>query len=170
MTGAPAFVSNERHDILAANQLGRALYHDLYAMPARPVNTARYVFLGEGARVFFRDWELVAAESVAVLRWASGRDPQDRDLADLITELSEGSEVFRTRWAAHNVRSHDTGSKRFHHPVVGELTLTFETMTLVADSELTMFVYTAEPGSKSEESLSLLASWAATPETVTEGA
>jgi hypothetical protein len=88
----------------------------------------------------------------------------DRDLSDLIGELSTRSDTFRTRWAAHNVRYHDTGSKRFHHPLVGELNLTYETMQLVADTGLMLFVYTAEPGSKSEEAMNLLASWAATPE------
>jgi hypothetical protein len=99
-----------------------------------------------------------------VLRAEAGRDPFDRDLSDLVGELSTRSELFRTLWAAHNVRRHDTGLKRFHHPVVGELTLTFEAMELVADPGLTMFVYAAEPGSKSEEALNLLASWAATPD------
>jgi hypothetical protein len=68
----------------------------------------------------------------------------------------------RTRWARHDVRYHDTGKKRFHHPVVGDLELAFEVMTLVADLELTMFAFTAEPGSTSDEALNLLASWTAT--------
>ena len=170
MTAAPAFVRNGRLDILAANQLGFALYSEMYVGPHRPANTARFVFLDPRAPSFYLDWDQVSHDAVGILRAEAGRNPYDRGLSDLVGELSTQSELFRTRWAAHNVRSHDTGSKRFHHPVVGELTLTFETMTLVADSELTMFAYTAEPGSKSEESLSLLASWAATPETVTEGA
>jgi hypothetical protein len=93
-----------------------------------------------------------------------GRSPNDRDLWDLVGELSTQSELFRTLWAAHDVRNHDTGSKRFHHPVVGDLTLSYETMTLAADSALTMFAYTAEIGSKDEEALNLLASWTATPD------
>jgi hypothetical protein len=101
---------------------------------------------------------------VAVLRSEAGRDPYDRGLSDLVGELSTQSESFRTRWAAHNVRFHDTGEKRLHHPVVGDLTLTFETMELSADTGLTMFAYTAEPGSKSAEALILLAAWAATLE------
>jgi MmyB-like transcription regulator ligand binding domain len=117
----------------------------------------------------------VASDSVSILRSEAGRDPYDRGLSDLVGELSTQSELFRTRWAAHNVRRHDTGTKRFHHPVVGDLTLTYENMTLVGDSGLTMFAYTAEVGSKSEEALSLLASWTATldreePANVTEGA
>ena len=95
---------------------------------------------------------------------AAGRDPYDRDLSDLVGELSTRSEAFRTRWAAHNVRFHHTGIKTFHHPVVGELTLTYERLDLAADSGLAIFTYTAEPGSKSAEALDLLASWTATIE------
>jgi transcriptional regulator with XRE-family HTH domain len=162
MTGAPAFVRNGRMDILAANRLGFALYSEMFADPRRPANTARFVYLDPRAPAFYVDWDKVATDSVAILRSEAGRNPYDRDLSDLVGELSTQSELFRTRWAAHNVRRHDTGSKRFHHPVVGELNLTYETMTLVADTELTMFVYTAEVGSKSEEALNLLASWTAT--------
>jgi len=162
MTGAPAFVRNGRLDILAANRLGRALYSEMFAGPVQSPNTARFVFLDPRAPDFFGDWERVANEVVAILRSEAGRDPYDRGLSDLVGELSTQSETFRARWAAHNVRFHDTGDKQFHHPVVGDLTLTFETMELSADSGLTMFAFTAEPGSKSEEALNLLASWTAT--------
>jgi len=162
MTGAPAFVRNDRMDILAANRLGHALYSEMFVDPRRPVNTARFVFLDSRAPTFYLDWERVANDAVGILRSAAGRDPHDRDLSDLVGELSTQSDLFRTRWAAHNVRFHDTGVKRFHHPAVGDLSLTFETMILSADSGLTLFAYTAEHGSKSEQGLSLLASWAAT--------
>ena len=164
MTAAPAYVRNGRGDILAANRLGYALYSPLYAGSARPVNTARFVFLDSHAADFFVDWDRVAAEVVAVIRSEAGRDPYDRGLSELVGELSLQSEPFRTQWAAHNVRFHDKGTKRLHHPIVGELTLTFETMQLTADTGLTMAAYTAEPGSKSEEALNLLASWTATPD------
>jgi hypothetical protein len=164
MTAAPAYVRNGCGDILAANQLGRALYSELYRNPARPVNTARFVFLDPRAADFFVDWDRVATEVVAVLRSHAGRDPYDRGLSELVGELSLQSEQFRIRWAAHNVRFHDKGTKQLHHPVVGDLTLTFETMQLTADPGLTMAVYTAEPSSRSEEALNLLASWTATPE------
>jgi transcriptional regulator with XRE-family HTH domain len=163
MTGAPAFVRNGRMDILAANPLGLALYSELYAGPRQPPNTAWFVFLDPRAPGFYADWERVANDSVAILRSEAGRNPYDRDLSDLVGELSTQSELFRTRWAAHDVRYHDTGAKRFHHPVVGDLDLTFETMTISADAGLTMFVYTAEPQSRSEAALNLLASWTATP-------
>jgi transcriptional regulator with XRE-family HTH domain len=164
MTGVPAFVRNDRLDILAANQLGRALYSQHFDSPCQPVNSARFVFLDPRATSFYVEWERVANDVVAVLRAEAGRDPYDRDLSDLVGELSTQSETFRTLWAAHNVRKHDTGVKRFHHPVVGDLSVTYEAMELAADPGLTLFVYAAEPGSKSEEALNLLASWTATLE------
>jgi MmyB-like transcription regulator ligand binding domain len=109
--------------------------------------TARFVFLDPRAERFYLDWDRVAAEVVALLRSEAGRDPYDRALSDLVGELSTQSEAFRTKWAAHNVRFHDTGIKRMHHPVVGDLELTYEAMELSADTGLTMFAYTAESGS-----------------------
>ena len=165
ITGAAAFLSNDRLDILAANQLGLALYSELYATPARPVNTARFVFLDPRAEESYSEWDRVATETVAILRSAAGRDPYDRDLSDLVGELATQSEAFRTLWATHNVRFHNTGVKRFKHPVVGELSLSFNRLDLAADPGLTLFTYTAEPGSRSEEALKLLGSWAATIDT-----
>jgi transcriptional regulator with XRE-family HTH domain len=161
-TGAAAFVGNDRLDILAANQLGLALYSELYDAPARPVNTARFVFLDPRAEASYGDWERIATETVAMLRSAAGRDPYDRDLSDLVAELATQSEAFRTRWASHNVRFHNTGVKHFYHPVVGELTLSYNRLDLAADPGLTVFTFAAEPGSRSEEALKLLGSWAAT--------
>ena len=167
MTGVPAFVRNGRLDILGANGLGRALYSEHFDGHAQPPNTARYVFLDSRSSSFYREWNRVAADVVAILRAEAGRDPYDRELSDLVGELSTRSELFRTLWAAHNVRTHDTGMKRVRHPLVGELDLSFEAMELVADPGLTMFVYTVEPGSRSEQALNLLASWAATPDAET---
>jgi transcriptional regulator with XRE-family HTH domain len=163
ITAAPAFVRNGRMDILAANALGRALYGDMLSSTVQPFNTARFAFLDPRAQDFYIDWPTVANDAVAILRSQAGRDPYDRELSDLVGELSTQSEYFRSLWAKHNVRFHDTGAKRLHHPVVGDLDLTFETMSLAADNGLTMFVYTVEPGSKSDEALGLLASWTANP-------
>jgi hypothetical protein len=164
MSGVPAFVRNGRLDIVGANRLFQALYSQHFDDAAQPQNTARFMFLDPRAATFYVDWDRVAHDVVAVLRAEAGRDPYDRELSDLVGELSTRSELFRTLWAAHNVHNHDTGLKRFQHPLVGELSLTFEAMELVADPGLTMFVYTAEPASKSEEALNLLASWTATPD------
>ena len=115
------------------------------------------------AEDFYDDWDHVANEVVAILRSEAGRNPYDRELTNLIGELSTQSEAFRGKWAAHNVRFHDTGTKRLHHPIVGDLELTYEAMELSADTGLVMFAYTAEPGTKSEQALQPLGSWAATP-------
>ena len=136
ITGAPAAVLNGRLDMLATNTLARGLYSELYVDPVRPVNHARFVFLSPRAPDFYVDWERAADDTVAILRTEAGRDPYDRDLSDLVGELSTRSEEFRTRWAAHNVRIHRTGTKDVHHPVVGDLSLTYEMLELSADSGL----------------------------------
>ena len=167
LVGAPAFVRNDRLDVLAANPLGEAFYSPLYDDPVRPVNSARFVFLNPRATDFFGDWDTIANDAVGILRAEAGRDPYDKRLSDLIGELSTRSEEFRVRWAAHNVKLHRTGVKRFHHPVVGELTLDFESLDLPGDAGQKLLVYSAEPGSPSRQALDLLASWASTPEAAT---
>jgi len=159
---APAYVRNGRMDILATNRLGEALYSEILANPRRPANSARFCFLDPRATTFFVDWDKTADASVAVLRAEAGRNPHDHDLTTLIGELSTQSEDFRVRWARHDVGTHDSGLKRLHHPLVGRLELTYEGMTLAADPDLVLFAFTPEVGSRSEQALSLLASWTAT--------
>jgi len=162
--GVPAFVRNGRGDILAANGLGRAFYSRHFDSPFQPANSARFLFLDARAETFYLEWDQVAHDVVAMLHAEAGRDPYDRGLSGLVGELSMRSEAFRTLWAGQDVRRHDTGVKRFNHPIVGELTVAYENLELAADPGLTMFVYTAEPGSRSADALGLLASWAATPD------
>jgi hypothetical protein len=160
MTGSPAIVQNGRLDILYANLLGEALFSELFRDPVRPPNAARFVFLDRRATEFFLEWETIANDVVAMLRAEAGRDPYDRALSDLIGQMSTRSEEFRVRWAAHDVRLHRTGIKRYHHPIVGDLTLAYEALQLPGDTGQTIFAYTAEPNSTSHEALNLLASWA----------
>lgn len=163
MTDGPAFVRNGRMDILATNALGRAFYDHVFDGPGQG-NLARFCFLDERAKTFYPDWEAAADVTVSILRTEAGRDPRDKQLHDLVGELSTLSDAFRTRWGAHNVRRHGSGTKNFHHHEVGELTLTYEGMELTADPGLSFLIYTAEPGSASQERLRLLASLAATPQ------
>ena len=165
INGAAAYISNERLDILATNALGRALFFELGDGPTRPANNARFVFLDSRAASFYPDWDAAARDTAAILRAAAGRDPHDRDLSDLVGELATQSEAFRTHWAAHNVRLHAAAAKQVNHPNVGELHLSFNRLDIAADPELTLFTYAAEPGSRSEEALKLLGSWAAAPPT-----
>ncbi len=134
--------------------------------PSSPVrsgpNFARFNFLDSRARDFWFDWNRAADDTVELLRAQAGRDPYDRALTDLIGELSTRSEEFRTRWAAHDVRLHRTGTKHFRHPVIGDLHLTFEVMELVTDEGLSLIAYGTEPGTASEDGLRLLASWSVT--------
>ncbi|AEK42280.1 helix-turn-helix domain-containing protein [Amycolatopsis mediterranei] len=167
VTEGPAFVRNGRMDLLAANRLARAFYSEVYASSQQPPNIARFQFLDPASRRFYPDWEFFADVCVEILHTEAGRNPHDKGLHDLVGELSTRSDEFRRRWSAHNVRHHGTGSKTFHHPVVGTLTLAYEGLELAAEPGLTLTIYTAEPGSPSEEALRLLASWAATQEAST---
>src|SRR3954467_6842095 len=162
MALTPAFVLNGRGDILAANELGTALFSPVFAGATRPVNMTNFVFLEQSATQFFRDYDKVANDTVALLRAEAGRDPYDRELSDLIGQLSTRSEDFRRRGAGHNVRIHTSGVKLIHHPVVGDLDLSFEFFPLPADPGQSLLTYTAEPESPSQDALTLLASWAAT--------
>ncbi len=162
MTMAPVYVRNGRMDVLAANRLGRALFAPLFGSHAKPTNLARFIFLDPAAADFYQEWDRLASDTVALLRADAGRNPTDRGLSDLIGELSTRSDVFRVRWADHNVRQHRSGIKHFHHPVVGDISLAYESLELVADPGLVLNGYSAEPGTASEDALNLLASWAAT--------
>jgi hypothetical protein len=148
--------------VLGTNSLGRALYSPAFVPRADQVNLARFRFLDPAARDFYPEFDESASTTVALLRTEAGRDPFNKDLTDLIGELSTRSEEFRTIWASQNVRLHRTGLKRFRHPAVGNLDLIFEAMAIEADDGLTLTAYAAEPGSPSRDALRLLASWAAT--------
>jgi hypothetical protein len=163
--GGPALARNGRMDIIAANTLGRALHVDAHSSAERPVNLARHAFVDRRkAELFYPDWEATADAIVAILRTEAGRDPYDKDLQDLIDELSTRSEEFRTKWGDHNVCRHATGVEHFHHPIVGTLDLLFEASGLMADQGWNLLIYAAEPGAPTADALRLLASWAASHE------
>ncbi|MBE1577700.1 helix-turn-helix transcriptional regulator [Amycolatopsis roodepoortensis] len=168
VTLSSAFVRNGRQDIIAGNPLGRALHSPLFDSTTtdkhgRP-NVARYIFLDPGAQDFFVDWDAAAVATAALVRAEAGREPHDRALRDLIGELSTLSPDFRTLWAAHDVRIRHDGVKRLRHPEVGELELTYRSLDLPVSQRAVhdLTLYTAEPGSTSEDRLKLLASLAAT--------
>ena len=157
MSTVPVFVQNGRLDAVATNTLGHALFSEMLDDATPPANAARFIFLDSRAQNFYRDWDAQTRQIVAVLRAEAGRSPHDRKLSDLVGELSTRSELFRKLWGAHDVREHRTGLKRVHHPVVGDLDLTFQAMDLASDRGLQMIVFSSEPGSVTHERLQLLA-------------
>ena len=159
MSTVPVFVQNGRLDAVATNLLGRALFSEMFD-GTRPMNAARFVFLDPKAQTFYQDWEANTRQIVSILRAEAGRSPYDRLLSDLVGELSTRSDLFRKLWGAHDVREHRTGLKSIHHPVVGDLDLSYQAMDLSSDRGLQMLVFSAEPGTASHDGLQLLANWA----------
>ena len=135
-------------------------------MSADTANTTRFVYLNPAAKDFFVDWDQIANDGAAMLRLEAGRHPHDKALIELIGELSTQSEVFRQRWASHDVQFHRSGRKRLRHPVVGQLDLAYESMDLASEPGLVLNIYTAPPGSPAADGLKMLASWAATQDLV----
>ena len=173
LTDTPALVLGRRLDVLASNRLARAFYTDFDALPHRERNMARFMFLDEGARSLYCDWEEGARSTVAALHLYAGRFPHDQRLAELIGELSLQDADFRRWWAEHDVYRRTNGTKHYHHPVVGDLTLDYEALAPNGDPDQILGVHTAEPGSPSAHALRLLADWtaeAATPGAATPGA
>ena len=160
---APAIVRNGRMDLLASNHLGRAIHESLYAAAAgTQPNFARFTFLDlDASHDFYPDWDGAADTCVAILRTEAGRDPHDKDLHDLVGELSTRSDDFRRRWSAHDVRYHGAGTKHFHHCEVGDLELAYESLDMISEPGLTLTLYAPEPASATARALDLLASWAA---------
>lgn len=156
---SPAFVLGRRTDVLAGNRLAYALITDFAALAPRERNQARFVFLDPYARELYGDWKTVAADTAAMLRMEAGRRPADRELGDLIGELSAHSADFRGLWADQRVVERTRGIKAYHHPVVGDLTVSYQAMALTGQEDQTLFVYTTTSGSADETALRLLATW-----------
>ncbi|WP_326686911.1 MULTISPECIES: helix-turn-helix transcriptional regulator [unclassified Streptomyces] len=155
----PAYVRNNRMDILAANPLARALLSEVFEQ--EPANTCRFVFLDPRATRLYPDWERVARDGVGVLRVEVAKNPYDRQLSNLIGELSTRSDAFRRMWGAHDVHVFTEGTKRFHHRAVGEMELVHESLDLPGEQGLSITVYSADPGTPAADALKLLASWEA---------
>ncbi|GAA1625559.1 helix-turn-helix transcriptional regulator [Nonomuraea maheshkhaliensis] len=153
-THTPAVVLGRRMTVLAANMLGEALF----AGHAHSGDLVRLVFLDPDARTFYPDWDRVALNTVAGLRQSIGTDYDDPALVGLVGELSLRSREFRELWARHDIRQKTHETKRFRHPLVGELTLHYESLTVNSAPGQQLVVYQADPGSASEEALGLLGS------------
>jgi transcriptional regulator with XRE-family HTH domain len=155
----PALILGRRTDVLAANRMAKALFVDFDAMPLPERNYARWILLAREARELFLDWEAQARNAVDSLRLDAGNRPEDPGTQKLVGELSLASPEFRHWWSEHRVHQRTFGTKRLRHPVVGELTVDYETLLLPGDSEQTLYLYTTSPDSASRQAMDLLASW-----------
>lgn len=163
MRDVPAIAMNRVTTVAGSNALGRALFPHFFSDDGSPTNSARYLFLDDRAKTFYADWETSAREAVSALRLLAGQDPSDRALMALVGELATRSTDFRTWWGGHTVRMHNAGTKRINHPVVGEMTLSYETLVLPSSRGIVVATYLAEPGSSSSDALDMLRSWSAQP-------
>jgi transcriptional regulator with XRE-family HTH domain len=167
----PAIVRNGRMDLLAVNHLGRGMHSSMYEnCTTEYPNFAQYTFLDDDSHRFYPDWDAAADICVSILRTEAGRDPFDDSMHDLVGELSTRSDEFRRRWSAHDVRAHGAGVKHFHHQVVGNLELAYESVDMVSEPGLSLTFYVAEPASPTALALDLLASWTASQMEETQSA
>ncbi|MDX8052681.1 helix-turn-helix transcriptional regulator [Lentzea sp. BCCO 10_0798] len=157
--GVPAYIGGRRSDVLAWNPMAAALFGDWAELEPRERNWARFIFLQPSYQELFVNWESKAADVVGFLRMDAGCYPNDPELTALIGELSVKSELFRQLWAKHDVKEKSFGTKMLRHPLVGEMTLAYETLRMPSEPDLFFTTYHAEPGTPSAEALQLLASW-----------
>ena len=159
LTETPAIVLGRRMDILAWNSIAAALYTDFGQVPAAGRNYIRLLFTDRVIRGMHQQWEHDARDAVAALRMEAAKDPDDSELAQLVGDLSVQDPDFRTWWAEHHVNSASYGTKHYHHPTVGDLTLDCDTWDSPDGSGQRLMVLTAEPGSPSHDALRILTSW-----------
>ncbi|MGZ0199553.1 helix-turn-helix domain-containing protein [Streptomyces sp. RM1] len=152
-TEQPAVIIGRYRDVLAANDLAVALN----AQFTPGLNVLREVFMDPAAHDIYPDWEEVALGAVAGVRASAGTDMDDPRLTQLVGELTLKSAQFRIMWARHDVRERTSGAKRFHNPVVGSITLRYESLADTSAPGQTLMIFTAEADSTHEQSLRLLA-------------
>jgi transcriptional regulator with XRE-family HTH domain len=165
ITDTPAIVMTPIHDILAWNPLAAALMIDFGEVPEPERNFLRLIFTAPRMRALYPDWEGLARAVISYIRMEAARKPDDPRLAELIGDLSIRDPQFRQWWAGHHVAFKRRGARTYNHPVVGEITLEWDTLTSDAEPDQQLIIYTAEPGSPSEQALRILASWTASEAT-----
>ncbi|MEV7110986.1 helix-turn-helix domain-containing protein [Streptomyces anulatus] len=161
LSSTPAVVMGRRMDVIAWNPLAAALITDFGKVPEKHRNYVRILFTDPMMRRLYADWKSVARTAVAQLRMEAAKYPDDPRLTALVGELSVQDADFRTWWAAHHVATLSVGTKVLHHPVAGELSLDWDTLSASTDPDQQLVVWTAEVGSPTYDGLRILASWQA---------
>ncbi|MCX4760100.1 helix-turn-helix transcriptional regulator [Streptomyces sp. NBC_01275] len=163
LTATPSVVIGRRMDILAWNSLAAALFTDFHLVPEKRRNYVRLLFTEPAFRDLYVDWSTVARSCVAQLRLLAARCPGEPGLTALVGELSVADADFRQWWAGRHLTGLRVGAKKLRHPVVGDLTLDWDSLTCSADPTQQLVILTAEPGTRSHDGLRFLASWTADP-------
>jgi transcriptional regulator with XRE-family HTH domain len=152
----PAYIISRSMDLLAWNPGGLALYSGLDDWPATQRNLARYLFLHPTARTLFPDWDNQVRACVSRLRAVAGTAPDAPDLTSLAGELLLKSPDFAKLWERYDVTGRKPAQKTFHHPHVGTITLSAQSMNLEDTAGQRLGVYVAEPGTPDHDALLLL--------------
>ena len=163
----PAFVLGPRMDVLTGNELAWALLTDFPRRPPDDRNLLEWILLDPEPRALYKDWAVIASELVGVLQLEASANPREPAIAQLVGKLSTRSAEFRTWWSAPNPQTRTAGTKRFAHPVAGDLRINWEAFTVPDQPRHTLFVYSAAD-QESEHALQILASWRATEQSSTE--
>jgi transcriptional regulator with XRE-family HTH domain len=153
-----AIVVDAKFDVLAWNPLAAALLEDFAAVPPGERNLIRRHFLATDPRL--RDYGVAdavgfARYSTGHLRAAAARYPDDPGIRGLVADLLAGSPAFVRLWASHDVVTVAHRAKLMHHPVVGDIALHCDVLA-VPDRDQQVVLFTADPGSPSEQALRLL--------------
>ncbi len=139
ITDSPALVLGHDLGVMARNKLAEHLHSGFSVTD----NSARMCLLDEAGRRFYRDWEDVAADCVGNLRFSLGLWPSSRPLLDVVAELRSNSVDFELLWEAQTVRVKRTMLKRFHHPVVGDLDVDYQSFDVRGSDGQQLVVFTA---------------------------
>ncbi|MBV6761937.1 helix-turn-helix transcriptional regulator [Rhodococcus opacus] len=159
LTTAPALVLDRQMNVLAWNVLASALYTDFSALPSAERNLLRLTFLDPRIRDLYVDWEDTARQCVAFIRMDTAQAPTDPDLQALVGELAVRDEDFSRWWVSHSVAHKTFGTKRFRHPLAGEISLEWQILICPHDPQQSIMIMTAPPGSPARQALDFLASW-----------
>jgi transcriptional regulator with XRE-family HTH domain len=153
------FVTSATFEVLAWNDLAAALMEDWGTLAPRDRNLARRAFLGPeqpAAPLYgISDGAEFRHHVVMDLRATLARYPADPAVTGLVAELREGSAEFARLWERHDVQAAPVLTKTFRHPVVGDVTVDCDSLTL-ADRDQHLVLYTAPVGSRDAEALALL--------------